>query len=152
MLGGATGAVAGLATVTPASGFVTPAASIVIGILAATVCYFFVVNIKNKFSYDDSLDAFGVHGVGGVIGILATGLFATKMINPAGNDGLFYGNASLLVTQAVAVLVVVAYSVTMTFVILKAVEFLVGLKVSDKEEVMGLDITQHEESAYTVID
>lgn len=152
MLGGATGAVAGLATVTPASGFVTPAAAIVIGILAATVCYYFVVNIKNKFSYDDSLDAFGVHGVGGIIGILATGLFATKMINPAGNDGLFYGNASLLITQAVAVLVVVAYSVTMTFIILKAVEFLVGLKVSDKEEVMGLDITQHEESAYTVID
>lgn len=152
MLGGATGAVAGLATVTPASGFVTPLAAIAIGVTAALVCYIFVVFIKNKFAYDDSLDAFGVHGVGGIIGILATGLFATKMINPGGNDGLFYGNASLLGTQALAVVATAGYSIIMTFILLKVVEFAMGLKVSEKEEVMGLDITQHEEAAYTVID
>ena len=152
MLGGATGAVAGLATVTPACGFVSPGAAMLIGIAAAIFCYWAVAVVKAKLAYDDSLDAFGVHGIGGIVGILATGLFASKLINPAGNDGLFFGNPGLFGTQALAVLVVAAYSAGMTFGLLKLVKVFCGLKVTDEEEVMGLDITQHEESAYTLLD
>ena len=152
MLGGATGAVAGLATITPASGFVSPISAIVIGIAAAGVCYLAVAVVKAKLAYDDSLDAFGVHGIGGIVGVLATGLFASKLINPAGNDGLFFGNLAQLKTQAIVVGVTVLYSAAVTFVLLKLVEVFVGLKVTEEEEVMGLDITQHEESAYTLLD
>jgi len=152
VLGGATGAVAGLATITPAAGYVSPLSAILIGIAAAIACYTAVAIIKLKFSYDDSLDAFGVHGVGGTVGVLATGLFAQKAINSAGNNGLFFGNASQFATQGLVVLVTVIYCAAATFIILKAVEAFIGLRVDDEEEVIGLDITQHEESAYTLLD
>jgi Amt family ammonium transporter len=152
VLGGATGAVAGLATVTGAAGFVSVTSAIVIGIMAGVVCYSLVVVIKQKFAYDDSLDAFGVQGVGGIIGVLATGLLASKAINPAGADGLFAGNPALFGIQALAVGVVVLFSVIMTFGLLKLTNVLVGLRVEDEEEVIGLDHTQHSESAYTLLD
>ena len=152
LLGGATGAVAGLATITPASGFVSPMSAILIGIAAALFCYTAVAIIKLKFSYDDSLDAFGVHGVGGAVGALATGLLAQKIINPAGRDGLFFGNHNQLTIQATGVLAAIVYAVGVTFILLKILDSLMGLRVEDEEEVIGLDITQHEESAYTLLD
>jgi len=152
ILGGATGAVAGLVAITPAAGFVTPLSSIIIGMLVGIVCYTSVAVIKLRFGYDDSLDAFGVHGVGGTLGALATGLLAQKLVNPAGNNGLFFGNPSLLITQATGVIATAVYAVAVTFVLLKALEATMGLRVEDEEEVIGLDITQHEESAYTLLD
>ena len=152
LLGGATGAVAGLATITPASGFVSPMSAILIGIAAALFCYTAVAIIKLKFSYDDSLDAFGVHGIGGIVGALATGLLAQKIINPAGNNGLFFGNSSQLTTQSIGVLAAASYAIIATFILLKVVNLTMGLRVQDEEEVIGLDITQHEESAYTLLD
>ncbi len=152
LLGGATGAVAGLATITPASGFVSPVSAILIGIAAALFCYTAVAIIKLKFSYDDSLDAFGVHGVGGAVGALATGLFAQKIINPAGNNGLFFGNQGQFMIQSTGVIAVMAYSIAVTFILLKALDAIMGLHVEDEEEVIGLDITQHEETAYTLLD
>ena len=152
MLGGATGAVAGLATITPAAGFVSPMSSIIIGIAAAVICYTAVAVVKLKLAYDDSLDAFGVHGIGGVVGTLAVGIFAQKAINAAGNDGLLFGNPSQFLIQALGVIAVVAYSVAVTIVLLKVIDAVIGLRVTDDEEVIGLDITQHEESAYTLLD
>ena len=152
LLGGATGAVAGLVAITPAAGFVSPMSAIAIGVIAAFVCYIAVAVIKLRFSYDDSLDAFGVHGVGGTVGALVTGLFAQKIINPSGNNGLFFGNPSQLGTQAIGVAATMAYSIVVTFAILKALDALIGLRVADEDEVVGLDITQHEESAYTLLD
>ncbi len=152
VLGGATGAVAGLATITPASGYVSVGSAMLIGIMAGMVCYSAVVFVKQKLTYDDSLDAFGVHGIGGMIGMLATGLFAQKVINGAGNNGLFFGNAGLLGAQAVAVGVVVVYSILLTFALLKLIDLVLGLRVNDEEELIGLDHTQHKESAYTLLD
>ncbi len=152
ILGGATGAVAGLVGITPAAGFVTPLSAILIGIAVSMVCYTAVAIIKLKLAYDDSLDAFGVHGVGGTVGALLTGLFAQKLVNSAGNNGLLFGNPSLLVTQSIGVLATMAYSVTVTFILLKILDALMGLRVDDEEEVVGLDITQHEETAYTLLD
>lgn len=152
LLGGATGAVAGLVAVTPAAGFVSPISAMLIGMAVSVVCYIAVAVVKLRFAYDDSLDAFGVHGVGGATGALLTGLFAQKMINPSGNNGLFFGNPSLLATQAIGVTATMIYSVTVTIVLLKVLEFTMGLRVADEEEVAGLDITQHEESAYTLLD
>ncbi|MDP3790207.1 MAG: ammonium transporter [Candidatus Omnitrophota bacterium] len=152
ILGGATGAVAGLVAITPAAGFVSPLSSILIGILVGVVCYTAVAVIKLKLAYDDSLDAFGVHGVGGTVGALATGLFAQKIINSAGNNGLFFGNPNQFITQSIGVLATIAYAVSVTFILLKVLDTVMGLRVSDEEEVIGLDITQHEESAYTLLD
>jgi Amt family ammonium transporter len=147
-LGAASGAVAGLATVTPASGFVGPLSAALIGAGAGVGCYL-GIKMKNKFRYDDSLDVVGIHGVGGVLGLLAAGLFASKAVNPAGADGLFFGNPSQLGIQAIAVLVTVFYVFTVSFVILKFVDKVFGLRVPDHEEVSGLDLTQHDETAYT---
>jgi len=152
ILGGATGAVAGLVAITPAAGFVSPLSAICIGVLVSIVCYTAVAVIKLKFGYDDSLDAFGVHGVGGTVGALATGLFAQKIINSAGNNGLFFGNANLLLTQAIGAGAAMIYSIAVTFILLKILDAVMGLRVPDEEEVVGLDITQHEESAYTLLD
>ncbi|MFH1189593.1 MAG: ammonium transporter [Candidatus Omnitrophota bacterium] len=152
ILGGATGAVAGLVAVTPAAGFVSPLSSIIIGIVVSMVCYTAVAVVKLKLAYDDSLDAFGVHGVGGTVGAILTGLLAQKVINPAGNDGLFFGNPAQLGVQLIGVLVTMAYSVIVTVIILKVLDRVLGLRVPDEEEVIGLDITQHEESAYTLLD
>jgi len=152
ILGGATGAVAGLVGVTPAAGFVSPISAMVIGVIVTMVCYTAVAVIKLKLAYDDSLDAFGVHGVGGTVGALLTGLFAQKIINPAGNNGLFFGNPGQFGVQAIGVLATMAYSAILTLVILKVLDVVMGLRVADEEEVIGLDITQHEESAYTLLD
>jgi len=150
--GVATGLVAGLVAITPASGYVNAIGAVCIGFLVSVFCFFMVTFVKSKFGYDDSLDVFGVHGVGGIWGALATGLFATKTINPAGADGLFYGNAGQLATQAAAVGVTMAYSALGTFLICLVVKAITGLRVAEKEEYMGLDITQHHERAYTVIE
>jgi len=152
MLGMITGAVAGLATITPAAGFVGPIDAIWIGALASLVCFFCVAVIKTKFNYDDSLDAFGVHGVGGILGTLATGLWATKAVNPAGNNGLFYGNPELFLIQLKAVVITIVYSLVVSWVLLKLVDAVIGLRVSEDEERIGLDLTQHRESGYTMLD
>jgi Amt family ammonium transporter len=152
MFGTVTGAVAGLVAITPAAGFVGPVSSVIIGFLVSLVCFFAVSIIKPKLGYDDSLDAFGVHGVGGIVGALATGLFATKAINPAGADGLFFGNPSLFTTQAIATAVTIGYSLVVTAIILKVVDVVIGLRASEHDEIVGLDLSQHHEAAYTVLD
>jgi Amt family ammonium transporter len=152
VLGGATGAVAGLATITPASGYVSVGSAMLIGIMAGMICYSVVVFVKQKFTYDDSLDAFGVHGVGGMVGMLVTGLLAQKVINAGGNNGLFFGNAGLFGAQTVATGAVVVYSILMTFALLKIIDLVLGLRVNDEDELIGLDHTQHKESAYTLLD
>jgi len=152
MLGMITGAVAGLATITPAAGFVGPIDAIWIGVLASLICFFCVAVVKAKFTYDDSLDAFGVHGVGGILGTLATGLFASKAVNPAGADGLFYGNPGLFLIQLKAVVITIIYSFVVSWVLLKLVDVFIGLRVSEDGERIGLDLTQHRESAYTMLD
>ena len=146
-LGAASGAVAGLVAITPASGFVGPMAALVIGFLAGILCYCGIL-AKNKFGYDDSLDVVGVHGVGGTWGALATGLFASKMINDTGADGLFFGNPGLLGIQALAVVVTWVYAFTVTFILLKILDWTLGLKVNVEEEENGLDLTQHNETGY----
>ncbi|MBN1131261.1 MAG: ammonium transporter, partial [Chitinispirillaceae bacterium] len=152
VLGGATGAVAGLATITPASGYVSVGSAMLIGLMAGMICYSVVVFVKQKFTYDDSLDAFGVHGIGGITGMLATGLLAQKIINPSGGNGLLFGNAGLFGAQAVAIAAVVVYSLIMTFGLLKLIDAVLGLRVNDEDELIGLDHTQHKESAYTLLD
>lgn len=147
-LGAASGAVAGLVAITPASGFVGPVSSIVIGAAAGVFCYIAVV-LKGRFGYDDALDAFAIHGIGGTWGALATGLFATKAINPAGADGLFFGNPGQVVTQLIAVFATWVFVFIATFIILKVVDVLLGLRVTKEEEVTGLDLTQHNEAAYS---
>lgn len=148
VLGAASGAVAGLVAITPASGFVGPMSSIVIGLGAGVFCYLAVL-WKSKFGYDDALDVVGIHGVGGIWGALATGLFASKAINAAGADGLFYGNPAQFGIQAMAVLISVVFAFTGTFIILKLVDGVMGLRVSEEEERMGLDLSQHDERAYS---
>jgi Amt family ammonium transporter len=152
MLGMITGAVGGLVAITPAAGFVGPIDAIWIGVGVSVICYFFVTVVKTKFGYDDSLDAFGVHGVGGIWGALATGLWASKDINAAGNNGLFYGNPGLFLIQLKAVVITIVYSFVVSFVLLKIVDAIVGLRVSEDEERIGLDLTQHRESGYTMLD
>lgn len=148
MFGAATGAIAGLATITPAAGFVGPLPALAIGAVAALLCYA-ALNAKNRFRYDDSLDAFGVHGVGGTVGTVMAGLFATAAVNPAGADGLLSGNAKLLAVQAQSVLIVAAYSFVVSLALFKAVDLLIGIRVTSDEETEGLDITQHGEAGYT---
>jgi Amt family ammonium transporter len=148
-LGAASGAVAGLVAITPASGFVGPMSSIVIGLVGGVICYM-AINLKSKFGYDDSLDVVGVHGVGGTWGAIATGLFASKAINAAGNDGLFFGNPSLLVNQLISVGAAWVYSFVITLIILKLLDATMGLRVDEESEYAGLDLAQHGESGYTL--
>jgi Amt family ammonium transporter len=150
VLGAASGAVAGLVAITPASGFVGPISAILIGIGAGFFCYIAVGMIKPALGYDDSLDVFGVHGVGGTWGAIATGLFATTAINAAGADGLFFGNPALLAKQILAVVATWAYAFVMTVIILKVLNAIMGLRVNDEEETQGLDLTQHGESGYNL--
>jgi len=147
-----TGSIAGLATVTPSSGFVTPASGLIIGMLASIICFIGVAVIKPKFGYDDSLDAFGVHGLGGILGTLLTGFFASKAVNAAGANGLFYGNAKQLFIQLIGVGVAVIYTFVVTLVIYKFVDIFFRIRVTEKEELIGLDLTQHRERAYTVLE
>lgn len=146
VLGAATGAVAGLVAITPAAGFVGPISSIWIGIGAAVICYYAIL-LKNKLGYDDSLDAFGVHGVGGSWGAIATGLFASD-IGGNGKIGLFFGNAAQLVPQVVAVIASWAIAFIGTFVIIKVIDMIVGVRVTPEEEQEGLDLAQHDERGY----
>jgi len=148
VLGAASGAVAGLVAITPASGFVGPMPSVVIGLGAGVLCYLAVL-WKAKGGYDDALDVVGIHGVGGIWGALATGLFASKAINGAGADGLFFGNPAQLGIQALAVLVSVVFAFVGTFVLLKLLDGVMGLRVREDEERMGLDLSQHDERAYS---
>ncbi len=148
-LGAASGALAGLVAITPAAGFVSPISAIIIGLVAGILCYLAVV-MKNKLGYDDALDVVGIHGVGGLWGALATGLFASIAVNPGGADGLFFGNASQFGIQAIAAFAAIAYSMVLTYIILKIVGIVAGgLRVETEEEIQGLDLTQHSEIGYT---
>ena len=149
VLGAAAGAVAGLVAITPASGYVDVSASILIGLGAGSICYA-AIQITKRLRVDDALDVFGVHGVGGAWGALATGLFATVAVNSAAKDGLVYGNPQQLAIQAVAVVASITYSAVMTFAILKVINLFVGLRVGEHEEVLGLDASQHREAAYQI--
>ncbi len=149
MFGAATGSIAGLATITPASGFVSPMSALTIGIAAGAVCYL-ALNMKGKIGYDDSLDAFGVHGIGGIIGTLATGLFAQTAINPAGSNGLLFGEQKMFVSQMTAILITAAYSFVASVIILKLIDRFIGLRVDEEAEINGLDISQHGESGYSL--
>jgi Amt family ammonium transporter len=148
LLGAASGAVAGLVAITPGSGFVGPMPAIIIGAGAGVLCNAACL-FKPRFGYDDSLDVVGVHGVGGTWGALATGLFASKAINPAGADGLFYGNPGLLTIQLLAVVATIVFASAGTLAILALVKVVLGLRVAEHEEHLGLDLSQHTESAYS---
>jgi Amt family ammonium transporter len=148
MLGAASGAVAGLVAITPGAGFVGPMSALIIGAVGGVLCSI-ACSLKPKLGYDDSLDVVGVHGVGGTWGALATGLFASKLINPAGNDGLFFGNPGQLWVQFVAVAATWVFAIVGTFIILSILKAIMGLRVSEEEERMGLDLSQHDERSYS---
>jgi Amt family ammonium transporter len=152
MLGTITGAVAGLVAITPASGFVTPMGAMAVGVGVSLFCYVAVAVVKAKFGYDDSLDAFGVHGVGGAWGAVATGLWATTAVNSGGANGLFYGHPAQVLIQAKAVLLTGAYSFVGSWILLKLVDLTIGLRVSEQAEQIGLDLTQHREAGYTLLE
>lgn len=146
VLGTVTGAIAGLATITPAAGFVTPLAGIPIGIAASIVCYYIMLLLKTKLRFDDSLDVFAVHGVGGILGMLATGIFASAAVS--GTSGLIEGNGAQVITQIVGILAVAAFAFAVTWILGKLVDVTVGLRVGQAEETIGLDLSQHGERAY----
>jgi Amt family ammonium transporter len=148
-LGAASGAIAGLVAITPGAGFVNTTGAMIIGLVAGTLCYLAVL-LKGKLGYDDALDVVGVHGVGGLWGALATGLFATTLVNPNGKDGLFYGNPHLFTVQAMDAFTTIGYSMVATLIILKVVDAIVGLRVTTEDEVQGLDLTEHNEIGYSL--
>jgi Amt family ammonium transporter len=158
VLGGISGAVAGLVAITPASGFVTPMAALIIGFVAGIVCYFAVTSLKKALGYDDSLDAFGVHGVGGFTGAILTGVFANSAVNTVFKDangvalpsGLIEGNSKQVVNQLIASLIAIGLTVVASFIILKVVDLIVGIRVSGEDEVTGLDLSQHGEEGYNL--
>ena len=147
VLGAVSGGVSGLVAITPAAGFVTPVTAIPIGFIGAICCYVAVAILKSKFGYDDSLDAFGIHGVGGMWGAIATGLFATVSVNPDGADGLFYGG-NLLIPQLISLVVAIALAIIGTVVIFKVVSYFMDMRVSISAESLGIDISEHGEGAY----
>jgi Amt family ammonium transporter len=149
LLGAVSGCVAGLVAVTPAAGFVGVLGALAIGLIGGAACYY-GVTVKNKFRFDDTLDAFGIHGVGGTVGALLTGVFCTVAVNEAGANGLIYGNPMQMMRQAAAVGATIAYAVVVTWILLKAVDMFVGLRVSAEEEEQGLDWTQHGETGYNM--
>lgn len=147
VLGAVSGGVSGLVAITPPAGFVTPVAAIPIGFVGAICCYVAVAVLKSKFGYDDSLDAFGIHGVGGMWGAIATGLFATVSVNPDGADGLFYGG-NLLIPQLISLVVAIALAIIGTTIIFKVVSLFMDMRVSISAESLGIDISEHGEGAY----
>ena len=151
VLGAVTGAVAGLVAITPACGFVNPMNAIFIGMLVAPICYLAIAVVKARLGYDDALDAFGVHGVGGIWGTIAVGLFAEKAVNAAGADGLFFGGAQLW-PQIVMAIVAPLFAGVMTFILYKLVDAVLCARVKEKDEAIGLDLTQQSEAAYTVVE
>jgi Amt family ammonium transporter len=158
VLGGISGCVAGLVAITPASGFVQPLPALLIGFAAGVVCYFMVVSVKHRFGYDDSLDAFGVHGAGGTLGALLTGIFATSAVNSALKDssgrpaalGLVDGNAGQVLNQLIGSAIAWALAIAGTLIILKICDMVVGLRVSAEHEEEGLDLSMHGEEAYNL--
>jgi ammonium transporter, Amt family len=158
ILGGISGCVAGLVAITPASGFVKPFPALLIGFAAGIICFFMVTAVKSKFNYDDTLDAFGVHGAGGTVGALLTGVFATNAVNDSFKDasgkllplGLVDGNAMQIVNQAVGVLISFALAIVGTIIILKIVDALIGVRVSSEDEIEGLDLSMHGEEGYSL--
>ena len=148
-LGAASGVVAGLVAITPAAGFVGPMSALIIGGLAGIICYMGVL-AKSKLGYDDALDVVGIHGLGGAWGALATGLFASVAVNPDGANGLFFGNPEQLWIQFLSILITCIFAFVMTVIIFKVLDWTMGLRVSDEEEVRGLDISQHSETAYSL--
>lgn len=154
VLGACSGAVAGLVCITPAAGYVSPMPAIAMGVAAGVVCYFACTTLKSKLKYDDSLDAFGVHGVGGILGAILTGVFATRAVYPGANGnplGLIDGNASLLFGQIAAVLVTIVYALVVSIVLLKIIDSILGLRVEKDSEAQGLDLTQHGEDGYLFV-
>ncbi|PFN28933.1 ammonium transporter [Bacillus cereus] len=147
-MGAACGVVSGLVAITPACGFVTPLSALLIGAIGGILCFSAVFFLKTKFGYDDTLDAFGCHGIGGTWGGIATGLFATTTVNGDGANGLFYGNATLLFKQLLAIGATYAFTIIMTYAIIKAINFFLPVRVDEHEEQMGLDISMHGEKAY----
>ena len=152
VLGVSTGAVAGLVAITPACGFVNPMNAIFIGMLVSLFCYIAIAYIKGKLGYDDALDVFGVHGVGGMWGTIATGIFAEKAVNAAGADGLFLGGSHQFLVQCLLILVAPVFAGLVTWILFKVVDALMGMRVEKKDEIVGLDLTQQSEAAYTVIE
>jgi Amt family ammonium transporter len=158
VLGAISGAVAGLVAITPASGFVSPMSALFIGLCAGVVCYLMCAKVKQMFGYDDSLDAFGVHGAGGTLGALLTGVFASSSVNPllkdsSGNPiamGLLEGNAGQFVNQLIGTLIAWGLAIVGTLIILKIVDLAIGLRVSEEHEVQGLDLSQHGEEGYNL--
>jgi len=149
ILGAASGAVAGLVAITPGAGFVSPFAALIIGFLGGTICYSGVL-LKERLHYDDALDVVGIHGIGGIWGALATGLFASKLINPNGADGLLLGNPRQLWIQFISVIVTILFVFVMSLIILKLIDMTVGLRVSEEEEIQGLDLAQYSETGYNI--
>ncbi len=145
LLGALSGAVAGLVTITPAAGFVGPVSALIMGLIGGGICYFAVSYLKPKLGYDDSLDVFGIHGIGGMWGAIATGLFAS-----VGAEGAFFGNVGQLWIQIVSVVATIVLAAVGTFVILMIVKAVVGLRVTEEEEVMGLDVSEHGERGYNL--
>ncbi len=148
LMGAASGCIAGLVAITPAAGFVAPMPSVIIGLVAGVVCYFAVSVLKVKLGYDDSLDAFGIHGIGGTWGSIATGLWATTAINPDGADGLFYGDTHLLFAQCVSVVVAFALGIIGSFILYQIVNRITPMRADEAEEISGLDIVEHGERGY----
>jgi len=148
ILGAASGCIAGLVAITPAAGFVAPMPALIIGFVGGAVCYIAVAVVKQKLGYDDALDAFGVHGIGGTWGAIATGLWATKEVNPAGADGLFYGSSDLLVAQLISIVVAYALAIVGSYILFKIVSSFMQVRADDAEEVAGLDIVEHGERGY----
>jgi Amt family ammonium transporter len=148
ILGTVTGAVAGLATITPAAGYVSPLTAIPIGIVAAIACYYAMFLFKTKLNFDDSLDVFAVHGIGGILGMLFVGVFASLSVNSAGADGLIAGNGMQLLKQCIGIAVVGTYAFAVTWILGKLVALTIGLRVNQSEETVGLDLSQHGERAY----
>lgn len=151
VLGACSGAVAGLVCITPAAGHVLPMPAIIMGLLAGVVCFYACTTLKSKLGYDDSLDAFGVHGIGGTLGAILTGVFATRAVQDLNNGeplGLLEGNSSLISGQIAAVLVTYVFAIVVTFVILKILDATMGLRVSQNAEVQGLDYSEHGEEGY----
>jgi len=152
VLGAASGCVAGLVAITPAAGFVSAMPALAIGLIGGAVCFISVSTAKAKFGYDDSLDAFGVHGVGGTWGALATGLFASKAVNESGADGLLFGNAAQFTTQLIGVAASWAFAIAMTFVIIKLLSLFMDIRADESQELQGLDVTEHGERGYAYQD
>ncbi|WP_084575720.1 ammonium transporter [Sporomusa malonica] len=152
ILGAASGCIAGLVAITPAAGFVTIMSAIIMGLVGGIICFFAVAVAKHKLGYDDSLDAFGVHGVGGTWGAIATGLFASTAVNPAGADGFFYGNAAQVLKQLVGVGTSWVFAAVMTFVIIKAIGLVMQIKADEEQQVQGMDVTEHGERGYAYQD